>query len=61
MFQILNDDFNVFSFSDFCHQFLIFVSTVDADHISMFTAISEFYHFQFLEFMIISISTIFYE
>ena len=55
--QILNDDFDVFSLSDFCYWPLIFVSTVSADHAFILTAIPESCCSQLLEFMIMSTST----
>ena len=55
--QILNNNFDVFSLSDFCHQPLILVSIADAGHILTITAISEFHCSQPLEFMIMPIST----
>ena len=35
--QILNDDFNAFSLSDFCYQPLVLVPTVGASYASMLT------------------------
>ena len=58
--QILNDNFNVFSLSDFCHQSLIFVLTADAGCTSTLTATPESHHSQPLESMVISTLTIFY-
>ena len=56
--QILNNDFNVFSLSNFCHQSLILVFTANTGCVFTFTAISEFCHSQPL-FMITSILTMF--
>ena len=57
VFQILNDDFDVFFLSDFHHWLLILVSTAGAGHALMFTATPESHCFQPLEFMITSTST----
>ena len=54
--QILNADLDAFSFSDFCHWPLIFVSTVGAGCVFMLTATSGSCCSQFLEFMIMSTS-----
>ena len=50
--QILNDDFDIFFFFNFCHQPLVFVSTVGAGHTLMLTATSGSHHSQPLEFMV---------
>ena len=55
--QILNDDFNAFFFSDFCHQPLVLVSTVGTGCVFMLITTSGFYCSQPLEFMITSTST----
>ena len=55
--QILNDDFNVFFFSDFCYQSLIFVSTAGAGCTLTLITTSGSHHSQFLKSMVMSTST----
>ena len=56
--QILNDDLDAFSLSDFHYQPLVLVSTAGAGCAFMLTAIPGSHCFQPLESMITSISTI---